>query len=154
MIELVAERFSFPTSLTFDDLGVAYVAEAGLPFGGAPAGGRVWRLEERRSRELLIEGLAPPVNGLTYRGGHLYVSEGGAGRIVRLDAGGTSEVVVAGLPGPGNYHTNMVAFGPDGRLYFSQGAMTNTGIVGLDAYELGGYAGSPTPTTSPVTRSS
>jgi glucose/arabinose dehydrogenase len=31
----------------------------------------------------------------------------------------------------------MLAFGPDGKLYFSQGAMTNTGIIGLDAYELG-----------------
>jgi glucose/arabinose dehydrogenase len=31
----------------------------------------------------------------------------------------------------------MVAFGSDGKLYFSQGAMTNTGIVGLDADELG-----------------
>jgi glucose/arabinose dehydrogenase len=31
----------------------------------------------------------------------------------------------------------MVAFGGDGKLYFSQGAMTNTGIIGLDAYELG-----------------
>jgi glucose/arabinose dehydrogenase len=46
-------------------------------------------------------------------------------------------VVLNDLPGPGNYHTNMVAFGPDGLLYFSQGAMTNTGIVGLDSYELG-----------------
>jgi glucose/arabinose dehydrogenase len=31
----------------------------------------------------------------------------------------------------------MVAFGPDGKMYFTQGAMTNTGIVGLDSYELG-----------------
>jgi glucose/arabinose dehydrogenase len=31
----------------------------------------------------------------------------------------------------------MLAFGPDRKLYFSQGAMTNTGIIGLDAYELG-----------------
>jgi glucose/arabinose dehydrogenase len=31
----------------------------------------------------------------------------------------------------------MVVFGPDGKLYFSQGAMTNTAYVGLDAYELG-----------------
>jgi glucose/arabinose dehydrogenase len=45
--------------------------------------------------------------------------------------------VVDGLPGPGNYQTNMVAFGPDGKLYFSQGAMTNTGVIGLDAYDLG-----------------
>jgi len=31
----------------------------------------------------------------------------------------------------------MVVFGPDDKLYFSQGALTNTGIIGLDAYELG-----------------
>jgi hypothetical protein len=37
-LELVAEGFSFPTSLTFDEAGVAYVAESGLPFGGAPPG--------------------------------------------------------------------------------------------------------------------
>jgi glucose/arabinose dehydrogenase len=46
-------------------------------------------------------------------------------------------VLVDGLPGPGDYHTNMVAAGPDGWLYFSQGAMTNSGIVGLDAYDIG-----------------
>jgi len=32
--ELVADGFSFPTSLTFDESGIAYVAESGLPFGG------------------------------------------------------------------------------------------------------------------------
>jgi hypothetical protein len=42
---LVADGWSFPTSLTFDDAGAAYVDESGLLFGGAPAGGRVWRLD-------------------------------------------------------------------------------------------------------------
>lgn len=135
---LVADALSFPTSLTFDDAGRAYVAEAGLPFGGAPPGGRVWRLEANGARTLLAEGLHPPVNGLTYHQGALYVSEGGhPARISRLSLDGQQTVLLEGLPGPGNYHTNMVAFGPDGYLYFSQGAMTNTGIVGLDAYELG-----------------
>jgi hypothetical protein len=31
----------------------------------------------------------------------------------------------------------VVIFASDGKLYFSQGAITNTGVVGLDAYELG-----------------
>ncbi len=137
-VDLVASGFSFPTSLTFDDTGVAYVAEAGLPFGGAPPGGRVWRLEASGNRALAVDGLRPPVNGLTFYGGSLYISEGGyPGRINRLDPAGKMTVILDNLPGPGNYHTNMVAFGPDGKLYFSQGAMTNTGIVGLDAYELG-----------------
>ncbi len=137
-LEQVAGGFSFPTSLIFDGAGRAYVAEAGLPFGGARPGGRIWRLEADGTRSLLIEGLRPPVNGLAYHEGSLYVSQGGhPGRISRLNLDGRQTTILDNLPGPGNYHTNMVAFGPDGKLYFSQGAMTNTGIVGLDAYELG-----------------
>ena len=136
--ELVAEDLSFPTSLTFDEKGTPYVAESGLPFAGAPPGGRIWRIVPGGSRSLLAEKLRHPVNGLTFHKGGLYISEGGhPGRISRLDLDGRQTVILDNLPGPGNYHTNMVAFGPDGKLYFSQGAMTNTGIVGLDAYELG-----------------
>jgi glucose/arabinose dehydrogenase len=137
-LEEVATDLSFPTSLTFDSEGVAYVAESGLPFGGAAPGGRIWRLEPDGTRTLLLGGLRPPVNGLTWHEGSLYISEGGhPGRISRLDPNGRRMTILGDLPGPGNYHTNMLAFGPDGKLYFSQGAMTNTGIIGLDAYELG-----------------
>src|SRR5215208_5147499 len=137
-LELVAEGFSFPTSLTFDEAGVAYVPESGLPFRSAPPGGRVWRLARGGGRLLLAEGLRAPVNGLTFHAGGLYVSEGGyPARISRLELDGQQSIIVDNLPGPGNYHANMVTFGPDGKLYFSQGAMTNTGVVGLDAYELG-----------------
>jgi glucose/arabinose dehydrogenase len=134
----VAGGFNFPTSITVDDNGTWYVAESGLPFGGAPPGGRVLRLNGDE-RTVLLDGLKPPVNGLTYHDGYLYVTEGGhPARISRLPIdGGEAETVLDGLPGPGNYQTNMVAFGPDGKLYFSQGAMTNTGIIGLDAYDLG-----------------
>jgi glucose/arabinose dehydrogenase len=139
-LELVADGFSFPTGLTFDAEGVAYIAEAGLPFGGAAPGGRVWQLSPDGGRQIAVDGLRPPVNGITAHDGALYVSEGGhPARISRipLDGNRPLEPVLDHLPGPGNYHTNMVAFGPDGKLYFSQGAMTNSGIVGLDAYELG-----------------
>lgn len=137
--ELIADGLSFPTSLALSEDGVCYVAESGLPFGGAPPGGRIWRLESNAQRTLLVENLRPPVNGLTLHDGHLYVSEGGSpARISRFDREGNNQsVILDNLPGPGNYHTNMVAFAPDGKLYFSQGAMTNTGIIGLDAYELG-----------------
>lgn len=137
-IEVVADDFSFPTSVTQGDGGSLYVAESGLPFGGAAPGGRIWRLAPSGQRELIAAGLRPPVNGLTFHDGGLYVSEGGPpGRISRLELDGRQAVILDNLPGPGNYHTNMVAFGPDGKLYFGQGAMTNLGIIGLDAYELG-----------------
>jgi glucose/arabinose dehydrogenase len=137
-LELVAADLYFPTSLTFDDAGVIYVAEAGLGFGGAPRGGRIWRLAADGGRVCLGADLRAPVNGLVWHEGSLFVSEGGhPGRISRLDVGGGRTTLLDDLPGPGNYHTNMAAFGPDGKLYFSQGAMTNTGIIGLDAYQLG-----------------
>jgi glucose/arabinose dehydrogenase len=140
-LELVAEGFSFPTSLTVGDGGALYVAEAGLPWGGAPPGGCIWKLDRGGQRTLLAEGLRPPVNGLTWHEDSLFVSEGGSpGRISRIFPDGGRQTVLDNLPGAGNYiygQTNMAVFGPDGKLYFSQGAMTNGGIVGLDADELG-----------------
>lgn len=136
--DLVMGDLNFPTSLTFDASGVAYVAESGLPFGGAASGGQIWRIDRSGRRTLLARDLRPPVNGLTWHTGNLYISEGGdPACISRLDTDGTRTTILQDLPGPGNYHTNMMTFGPDGKLYFSQGAMTNAGIVGLDAYELG-----------------
>ncbi|MGD9696948.1 MAG: sorbosone dehydrogenase family protein [Thermoleophilia bacterium] len=134
---LVADGFSFPTSIAIGESGELWVAESGLPFGGAPRGGRVWRVDADGSRHLLTSDLLPPVNGLTRHDGALYVSGGEIGYILRLHDDGRVETVLDGLPGPGNYHTNMVAVGPDGKLYFGQGALTNLGIVGLDAYDLG-----------------
>ena len=53
------------------------------------------------------------------------MSEGGAGRIIRIDLdGGNRQPIIDGTQGLG-------------KLYFSQGSMTNTGIVGLDSYEMG-----------------
>lgn len=147
---LVAAGLQFPTSLAADDRGRLYVAESGLPFGGAPPGGRIWRLDDvpqgpddggdpvaAGSRTLIAEGLAGPVTGLSWHDGALYAAEGGCGRISRITPDGVRTTVIDGLPGPGNYHTNAPVVGPDGKLYFSQGAMSNLGVIGLDAYELG-----------------
>lgn len=133
----VAAGLHFPTSLAFDDEGTAYVAESGLPFAGAPAGGRVLRLGEDGAAGVFAEGLRAPLNGLVWHDGGFYASEGGfPGRISRLAADGARSTVIDGLPARGNYHVNTVAVGPDGWLYWGQGAMTNLGIVGLDAYDL------------------
>ena len=136
--ELVVGDLNFPTSLAFDETGRAYIAESGLPFGGAPPRARVFSVEPGGRLQLVAEGFRAPITGLSYHDGSLYVSEGGnPGRISRVSFDGTSSAVLDGLPGPGNYHTNMAVVGPDGWLYFSQGAMTNSGVVGLDSYELG-----------------
>ncbi len=132
-----AGGFDFPTSAAVADDGTVYVAESGLPFAGAKPGGRIRRVEADGSSTLVLDDLRTPVNGLTAHDGGFYIAEGGfPGRISRWTPGGERMTVLDGLPGRGNYHTNMVAVGPDGWLYFSQGAMTNSGVVGLDAYDL------------------
>jgi glucose/arabinose dehydrogenase len=136
-VDLVAAGLNFPTSAAFTDDGELFVAESGLPFGGAPPGGRVLRIRSDGSAQTVLESLRAPVNGLTWSEGGFYISEGGfPGRISRWTPGGVRQTLIDGLPGRGNYHTNMVASGPDGWLYFSQGAMTNSGVVGLDGYDL------------------
>jgi glucose/arabinose dehydrogenase len=135
--EQLAEGLDFPTSAAFAADGALYVAESGLPFGGARPGGRIVRIGPGGSSTSVLEGLRAPVNGLVWHDGGFFISEGGfPGRISRWTPGGERHTVLDGLPGRGNYHLNMVAIGPDGWLYFSQGAMTNSGVVGLDAYDL------------------
>ena len=75
----------------------------------------------------------------------MYVSN--AGKISVVDPiKGTVQDIVAGLPAGGDHKTNQIAFGPkDGRLYFSQGSATNSGVVGIDNYlpDLGWLADAP-----------
>ncbi len=137
-VSVIADGFSFPTSLAFDTDGNAYLAESGLPFGGAKRGGRVWKVTQEGEKLLLAEDLGQPVTGLVFHNGSLWVSQGSnPGRIDHLELDGTITNVLNILPGGGNYHTGMVAFGPDGKMYWGQGAMTNTGIIGLDALTMG-----------------
>ncbi|HEY0130100.1 MAG TPA: hypothetical protein VGB57_01760 [Allosphingosinicella sp.] len=135
--QLLAEGLDFPTSIALGGDGALYVAESGLPFGGAAPGGRIVRIGRDGAKEVVLDGLRAPVNGLTEAEGDFYIAEGGnPGRISRWRPGGDRETVLDGLPAGGNYHTNMVAVGRDGWLYFGQGAMTNSGVVGLDAIDL------------------
>jgi len=136
-MKTVVDNLNFPTSLAFDAEGNLYIAESGLPLDGQAAGGKVWRVDRGKGRTCLIDGLRPPVTGLVYHDGGFYLSEGGnPGRISRLGRDGVRQTILDGLPGFGNYHTNTVAVGPDGRLYFGQGALTNSGVLGLDSLDL------------------
>jgi glucose/arabinose dehydrogenase len=134
----VVSGLNFPTGVAFDDEGTAYIAESGLPLDGAPPGGRILRVEGDGRLACLKDGLRAPVNGITYERGSLYVAEGGRpGRISVLDLRTHRwDIVLDGLPGGGDYHTNSVAVGPDGKLYFGQGSATNSGIVGRDSPQL------------------
>lgn len=137
-MHILVDKLNFPTSIALDEADTVYIAESGLPFDGAPPGGSVSRIGADGSKTVLLSGLRAPVNGLTWHRGSLIISEGGhPGRISRFDpATGELRTIIDHLPGFGNYHTNMALAGPDGKLYFSQGAMTNSGVIGTDSGDL------------------
>jgi hypothetical protein len=103
---------AFPTSIAFDSAGVSYVAESGVPFDGQLPIGRIWRIFPNGQRSIFIDGLNGPVNGISFHENRFYISEGGTGGgISTVDIDGKKEKIIDGLPGPGNYHTNMVIVG-------------------------------------------
>ncbi|HUQ07906.1 MAG TPA: hypothetical protein VM261_35670 [Kofleriaceae bacterium] len=140
-IELVARGLTFPTGIAFGDDGAMYVVESGYSYGEVLARPRVVVLDPESGaieREVAT-GTHGPWNGIAFHDGALFVSQGGAteqlGRVARIALDGTERVLVDKLP-TGDHHTN----GPiivDGWVYFTQGAATNSGVVGPDNYDFG-----------------
>ncbi len=99
-------------------------------------GGEVMLLDRDRDgdghpdgRRVLLKSLDRP-HGLAIRDGWLYVAEKTAIGRIRFDeqAGATTDDyqhVVTELTGDGNHVTRTIAFGPDGKLYLSQGSTCN-----------------------------
>jgi glucose/arabinose dehydrogenase/plastocyanin len=78
--------------------------------------------------------------GIAFDGGVAYVADSHPnpatgrtdGRVTRIDADGTQAAIVDGLPN-GRHNTNHLRFGPDGRLYITNGNPNDNGIDGGDA---------------------
>jgi glucose/arabinose dehydrogenase len=134
-IEPVATRLTFPTSITFDDRGDAYVTESGYAYGEVFTVPRLLRLRERQAPEVIASGNNGPWTGVVFHDGAFYVAEGGqlrGGKILKITRDGQITSLVEGLPSLGDHHTNGPAIGTDGYLYFGQGTATNSAIVGED----------------------
>lgn len=140
-IEAVATGLTFPTDVAFDAEGNVYVTEAGYSYGEVFTTPRLVRLDEGEVVTVTEGDKNGPWNGLAYYDGHFYIAEGGelrGGRILRIDPEDDSRtVLLEGLPSVGDHHTNGLAVGPDGAIYFGQGTATNAAVVGLDNAEFG-----------------
>jgi glucose/arabinose dehydrogenase len=132
-IEPVATGFTFPTAVVFDDANRPHVIESGYAYGERYAPGRLLRIEANGRHTEIARGGNQPWTGATFYRGAFYVAQGGyPGRIVRITPDAKTSIVVDGLPSKGDHFTNGPVVGPDGWLYFSQGAITNSGVVGED----------------------
>lgn len=124
-VEAFAEGLTTPINLTFTDKGEILYADAGITSGN----GKVYKLVNKKP-VLLADGFHPPLTGITFYQGDIYVAH--RGYITKLAADGSKTDIVTGLPSWGDHHNNRVVFGMDEKMYFGQGTATNSGVVGLD----------------------
>lgn len=136
-VEVVATGLTAPVHACFGPRGEMYLTESGHKADSPP---RIYRIEPGRDeRELVVEfggDRAIPsgaATGAVWHDGSLFVAM--TDRVVRVDlASGEVADVVTGLPGRGDHQTNHPIVGPDGRLYWGQGSVTNMGVVGADNF--------------------
>jgi glucose/arabinose dehydrogenase len=140
-VEAVLTGLTYPSSIAMDDQGDLFVAEAGSVHGDAIGLPRILRVSPDGDVRVLTDRLCAPVSDLLWRDGQLYVSH--RGRISTVGPDGAVRDIVTGLPSLGIHQNTQLAFGPDGKLYFGQGTVTNSGVVGIDDFLDGWLAQAP-----------
>lgn len=124
-IEVFANGLDTPISLVFTEKGDMLIGDAGV-ISGNP---KVLKLTEF-GFEIVADGFTPPLTGINYLNGDIYVSHRGKITVIKPD--GSKTDILTGLPSFGDHTNNKVVFGPDNKIYFGQGTATNSGVVGLD----------------------
>ncbi len=126
-IEVISKGLTYPVDVTFDDEGTLYVAEAGgHTYGTKPENApnaRIMQLTKNGEWEVvydkvvplnvirnvefptkgkLPEGLIPPVTGVTYHEGKLFISHRSRYSTFDLETG-KFETIIDGLPSWGSF---------------------------------------------------
>lgn len=125
-IEVYASGLNFPVNMVFTEYSELLIAESGCY--SQPA--RILKYSSNTSLQLVAEGFHVPLSGVNYYNGNIYASHRGHITVIRLD--GSRIDILSGLPSNGDFTNNKVEIGPDGMLYYGQGSVTNSGIVGED----------------------
>jgi glucose/arabinose dehydrogenase len=133
--EAVVTGLSYPTSIEVDETGQLYIAEAGAVPGDPWGQPRIVRVSPQGDVRLVTDRLVAPVSDLLWHDGRLLVSH--RGRISAVEPDGSVRDLVTGLPSMGDHTNTQLFVGPDGKLYFGQGTVTNSGVVGLDSFVSG-----------------
>ena len=134
-VELVAGGFTAPVHVCFDPSGVAYVTESGHNSGLPP---RIIRLDPDTGDRGVVAELADrwtrsgAATGAAWHDGGLIMAN--TDSLLRVELDGAVNELLTGLPGLGDHQTNHPLVGPDGRLYWGQGCVTNLGVVGADNF--------------------
>lgn len=140
-IEVIASGLTFPTGITFDETGRAFVVESGYSYGEVFTEPRLLEISAGGETRVIARGQdTGPWTGVAFHQGNFFVAAGdvrGDGKILRIAHDGSIATIVDGLPSRGDHHTNGPVIGPDGWLYFAQGTATNSSVAGEDNAKFG-----------------
>lgn len=140
VLEKVAESLTYPTAVTFNDQGELFVIEAGFAYGATPGEGRILKINDDGSYTEFVGGFKSPLTSIAWHEGYFYVTEAaigeeadpGCGKVIKVSPNGNKKVIVSNLRSCGDHFTGDLKIGPDGKLYFTVGTATNSGVVGTD----------------------
>ncbi len=124
-VDIFTVGLDVPIDMVFSEDGVLFVADSGVASGNP----KILRLANGYY-EIIAENFSTPITGINYLDGNIYISHNGYITILRRN--GSRQDIISGLPCNGDYGVSNVAFGPDGKLYFGLGTVTNSGVVGPD----------------------
>ena len=135
-IEKVADGLTFPTSVTWDDEGSMYVAEAGGTFLDEDnASARILRLEGEEATEVvnLDDEIYPAISGMTWHDGNFYITHREtdlSGAVSRVSPDGERTQILGGIvDSKSDHQPNDVRVGRDGRMYVCVGIGGNSGFM-------------------------
>jgi glucose/arabinose dehydrogenase len=135
-IEKVVEGLTYPTSVTWDDKGTMYVAEAGGTFEDEEdAQARILRVENGKATEVInLNGkIYPAISGMTWHNGGFYITHremdlSGAVSRVTLD-GNITQIIGGIIDSKSDHQPNDIRVGRDGRMYVCVGIGGNSGFM-------------------------
>ncbi len=147
--QVYADHLNGPTAFCWNELGEMIIAEGGIDgadphiFGFHKDGTRFEIYPFGTRIPIFKPGfrIYGPIGGMVYYHGRLLVShrdENDLGTITSFGMDGSHTTIIAGLPAQGDYSVTDLVISPiNGRLYFGLGSATNSGVVGLDNWDVG-----------------
>jgi glucose/arabinose dehydrogenase len=139
-IEKVVDGLNFPTSVTWDDHGKMFVAEAGgglLTEQQAPI--RILQVENGKTTEVANldhKGVDVALVGLTWHNGWFYFTHRAddlTGAVSRMNKDGQVQLLFKGIiDSQVEHQINDIRMGPDGRMYVAVGMAGNAAVMGPD----------------------
>ncbi|RDV11471.1 sugar dehydrogenase [Pontibacter diazotrophicus] len=154
-IEKIADGLTYPTSVTWDDRGNMYVAEAGGTFlDEEDASARILRIKANGTATEVanLDGkIYPAISGMTWHNGAFYITHRDRelyGCVSRVTPDGEITQILGGIvDSKSDHQPNDVRVGRDGRMYVCVGIGGNSGYMdeNMIPFVLKAPDGHPTP---------